>query len=382
MASQESSLTSIPTDSSMESEPVAAAPPPSASAAPTQIPAPTTSTPTITLADAMARVNSLEALIGERDQRIEWMNQNFLSELKKENTKVKEALLDKYQTKITQPQTTSRGIKVAHPDSYDGTRAKLPVFLRQLELYFRANPTDYTSDNNRITLTLSYMKDGTAGTWADHLIKESEGLGDYGYTWLTFVATLKEQFADPDQGDTARTKLKELKQGKQTADEFVVAFEQYERESGYDEVALIERFEEGLSQGLVDRIYGLSVMPTTIVEWKQWAQKLDRQWRKRESKKKTSQVPFGTRTPNRSTSFGTPAPAPVTTPKPSERQYIPMDIDRSRGGYVGERKPLICFKCRRPGHRAVDCKEKINFMEMTFEEIRKVIIEDEKKEGF
>jgi hypothetical protein len=96
------------------------------------------------------------------------------------------------------------------------------------------------------------MKDGTAGTWADHLIKETEGLGDYGYTWLTFVATLKEQFADPEQGDTTCTKLKELQQGKQTADDFVVAFEQYERESGYDEVTLIERFEEGLSQGLVD----------------------------------------------------------------------------------------------------------------------------------
>jgi hypothetical protein len=96
------------------------------------------------------------------------------------------------------------------------------------------------------------MKDGTAGTWADHLIKESEGLGDYGHTWLTFFATLKEKFADPDQGDTAHTKLKELKtRKKQTADEFVVAFEQYERESGYDEVTLIERFEEGLSQGLV-----------------------------------------------------------------------------------------------------------------------------------
>jgi hypothetical protein len=273
-----------------------------------------------------------------------------------------------------------KGIKVAHPDPYDGARAKFPIFMRQLNLYFRANPVDYELDDNRITLALSYMKDGTAGSWADNMIRESED--GYAHTWKTFVQALTQQFADPDEGDTARTKLKELRQGRSTADEYVVSFEMYEHESGYDEVALMERFEEGLSPALADAICRLPQAPVTIADWKFWAQKLDRQWRKREGRKR--QLAGHSKPANHPAPSGSP---PSTnnfraTSKPAESQYVPMDIDQSRSRNFGERKPLICWKCRKPGHRAVDCKERINVMEMTYEEIRKIVTESEEKKDF
>lgn len=120
-------------------------------------------------------------------------------------------------------------------------------------------------------------------------------------------------------------------------------------------------------------------MPTTINEWKYWAQKLDRQWRKREVKRRT---PFTSKPTSRPTPSGIPAATSAVPSKPTERQYTPMDIDRSKGGNIGERKTLICWKCRKPGHRSVDCKERINFTEMTFDEIRKIILEDAKGQDF
>jgi hypothetical protein len=66
-------------------------------------------------------------------------------------------------------------------------------------------------------------------------------------------------------------KIKEVKQGKGTADDFIVQFEEYESFTGFNETALIDLFKDGLSLHILSHIYGLATMPTTLHEWKEKA---------------------------------------------------------------------------------------------------------------
>ena len=102
--------------------------------------------------------------------------------------------------------------------------------------------------------------------------------------------------------------------------------------------------------------------------------RLDRQWRraKKEAEyysKMTQSVKVqprdeqGRYNPKPSASNKTAA-APAKAPDA-------MDVDKNRrcGPPGDKRLPLICFKCRKPGHMARDCCQKLDVQNMTYDEI-------------
>ncbi len=82
-----------------------------------------------------------------------------------------------------------------------------------------------------------------------------------------------------DRAATARLHIQDVKMGKGTAEEYIVSFQEHEILSKFGDVALVEAFKRGLNSSLLQRIYALPTMPTTLVEWKEWSRKLDRQYR-------------------------------------------------------------------------------------------------------
>ena len=69
-------------------------------------------------------------------------------------------------------QSQSKGIKVALPDSFDGTQSKIDSFLSQLGLYFSGKKKEFQDDQDKIIFALSYMKGGTAGPWAAEVVRQ------------------------------------------------------------------------------------------------------------------------------------------------------------------------------------------------------------------
>ncbi|KIJ34503.1 hypothetical protein M422DRAFT_233468 [Sphaerobolus stellatus SS14] len=154
----------------------------------------------------------------------------------------------------------SFGLKVASPDVFDGTISRSSAFLNQLSLYFKGKKI--TSDDDKITITLSYMKGGTVGPWikdmTERLITEEE------LRWVTFTKEFKDSFGDPDPAGTAGREMDLLKQGTHTADEYVASFNELKNDTGYNDAALVDKFEKGLNSALVNKIYSLPDMPTTL----------------------------------------------------------------------------------------------------------------------
>ena len=285
-------------------------------------------------------------------------------------------------TQVAPPQVSvssgqSKGLKVAAPDVFDGSMDKAEAFISQLALFFHGKRHELQDDSDKVILALSYMKGGTAGPWAQNKGKDFSLTG-VTPSWDDFLAEFQSVFNDPDPAGTARFKLDQLSQGSMTCDEYVALFRGLMGDTGFNDAALVEKFENGLNSWLVDKIYSLPEMPHTLKDWIAWACKLDRQWRNRQTKRRvrsgastaTSEttLPRNALTTPKSTTMGmakSPAQvvpvktAPQVAPRvPNFSAPVPMEVDA--GWKTVRRPPLVCFKCRKPGHMAINCRSTVD----------------------
>ena len=100
--------------------------------------------------------------------------------------------------------------KVREPDVFDGSNThKLQPFLVQCTLNFCNRPDTFTSDSDKVTFALSYLK-GTTLDWFELLLtsgKSPPWLNDYS----DFIGELKNNFGPHDLEGEAKADLKNLK---------------------------------------------------------------------------------------------------------------------------------------------------------------------------
>ena len=65
---------------------------------------------------------------------------------------------------------------------------------------------------------------------------------------------LQTAFGDPDRKATAQWQLRRLHQGSMTADAYIVAFEEHQYLTGFNNEALVHIFREGLNEALRAKI--------------------------------------------------------------------------------------------------------------------------------
>jgi hypothetical protein len=66
-------------------------------------------------------------------------------------------------------------------------------------------------------------------------------------------------------------KIKEVKQGRESMDDYVIWFKEFEDFTGFDDAALTEIFKEGLSPQILSCCYGLKNILVTLTTWKEKA---------------------------------------------------------------------------------------------------------------
>lgn len=246
------------------------------------------------------------------------------------------------------PAAAPAKIKMNPPDEFSGDPTKLRNFLRQVKLNHLGRSG--ISEAGKIIYALSFMVGGNAESWAEQQTNAYEMLGWAGADWAVFEQALIQNFGDLDPKSTAQLKIKDVRQGTKTAEDYNINFSRWAHDTGYGQEALITIYKDGLNSALLRQIYLSDRQPTTFQEWQSRAAELDR--RHREYMARTSSRPQtrNTRITNTPYRQGPPA-GPSTQSTPAAPRIKQEEKAVSLGGIPKG----ACFNCGRFGHFASSC---------------------------
>ncbi|GLB43148.1 putative retrotransposable element tf2 155 kda protein type 1-like [Lyophyllum shimeji] len=289
-------------------------------------------------------------------------------------------------------QSFTRGgdrLRPAPPDSFDGEREKGRAFINSCDLYMFLTPDAFPDEQTRINWVLSYMKGGHAARFAARTLRYPNshgGVPRFG-TYAEFRAQFIAEFCPRDEKRKAATTFETsaYHQGSRSVDEYIDEFQDLAEEAQFpDGAQLVFRFRHGLDPRIEAKVANMvdrRPSDERVQEWIDAARLVDyntranQDFRSAVTKPRTAPAPVA-RNPGAPAVFRAlpaPPPRPVAAvpsapPAPASRSLpsgVPMDIDlsRQRSG-----TPIICRRCKKPGHIARNCPDQFDIRSMTTEE--------------
>ena len=254
---------------------------------------------------------------------------------------------------------------MAKPELFSVKMDETELFINACWMFVCSHPNDFPSERTAIMWAISYMNQGSAHEWHNNYLEDAKE-GNYCFDSLqAFFDAVQEEFGDPDRQSTKIYKLHTIVQGDKTADEHVQSLKKAAHRLGYSSYALVEEFKHLLNTWLRERVRNLDRIPETINGWYQQSMRLDRQWRwaKKEAEYYSKMTQSMKAQPCDKQGCYNPKLLALseTTAAPAKAPNA-MDVDKNRRhGLPGDKRlPLICFKCRKPGHMARDCCQKLD----------------------
>ncbi|KAF8690356.1 hypothetical protein AX14_002978 [Amanita brunnescens Koide BX004] len=341
--------------------------------------------------------------------------------------------LERLDRETDRTRTRPPELKIEPPEFYEGEATKVDSWLRRMTYYFAQ--VRVTEDVNKIAYAIQRVRKGKgnrAGNWANGRIHEiaqyDEELAQFNIdypgrtvtademrtiapavdavegvhpawpeyefvhkhpfpTWNEFAEEMRQYFLTTETRAEAVKKLRELKQGEKTIEEFIIEFKGWAQLAGFDRIALVDQFKRGINVNLGRRIIELGspgdgTDPTHLQRWYDRATELERQKRdsdqyygKRESfqqkKKKWNEAKKRTEA---STSTEKSKAGIISVKVKDENA---MDVDTTK---TTTRPPPICYSCGKKGHIARNCKGKETVRSMNVTEFFETMTEEEKSE--
>ena len=249
--------------------------------------------------------------------------------------------------------------KVSNPDKFNGNPHDVRNFISACKDIFLLQPNHFPNDIVKIIFIGSLLT-GNALTWYRNLKTEHEMEPLRALqTYTEFVATLQKTFDDPNTTSNARDLLSRIKQSKQSCLSYTTAFRNAAIETGYNEVARVALYRNGLNDQLKDALANIQVLPTSFDEIASLCMNLDnRQFYRRVENRRNEETSYRQR--RSPTQFRPPPIAPT-----------PMDLDninvatnkKTKGPLTAAQKEHrmkngLCLYCGDEGHLLKDCPKK------------------------
>src|SRR6202522_2942815 len=176
----------------------------------------------------------------------------------------------------------TKELRINPPTRFSGNQDDLDNFIQDCTLYLTLNRAVYETDEKQIIFMLSYMTEGTARAWKEAFVRDviNSQANDFG-SLKQFTVNLKKAFEASDSEGDARAKLRQLKQGKDSVDDYVAQFRILAGKARMtDNAALTEYFMEGVNSWILQKIFAQEKLPATITEWYERTSRCDSHYRR------------------------------------------------------------------------------------------------------
>lgn len=259
------------------------------------------------------------------------------------------------------------------PGFFGGSKGQeLSSWLVKLQLVFDQNGNKFNTDKSKITYAITKMTGFPMASLTPDLelsmeLPEAER-PVYLTSWASFKDHLKSLFGDPNRKKAAEMKLRSLRQGRRSVNEYTAEFWPLARILGWDESALVSQYRLGLKREILDLMGIQFEQPETVDAVIKMARilevRLEEIRYEREEQSRRYQNP---RNRNRQDSTrGQTRSAQVVAE--TNDQVIPMELDAAqlvtekgsqgstaRGSTV---RGIECWYCHARGHIAQECPKK------------------------
>ena len=158
-------------------------------------------------------------------------------------------------------QTAKISKLLADPGPFDGSMSKFEEWWAKVKAWQAENHLAMPTNTNKpVCAVLSCLEGPKAGSFA-RTCQEMLNSGT-AYTWTCMCTELEELFRAANQKDWARKKLRELKQGRMTIDEWIIKFQTYSHTAQFDQGQLIDIIEQNIDSSIIQKIIEEDTRPT------------------------------------------------------------------------------------------------------------------------
>ena len=182
----------------------------------------------------------------------------------------------------TSPSTRITEIHIGCPNEYNRKAETAQAWLDSIRLYLLINQALYHNDDRKIGYALSYMKQGSATTWAK--VYQQQGFTNQSFgTFAAFETDFEKAFRNVNVQQEAMTWLATtcISTGEQLQ-EYINQFKLNVVHAKYNETkdtaTLISYFSTGIPIGIMQHVQAMDTVPTTITRWYEKAAHFHLQW--------------------------------------------------------------------------------------------------------
>ncbi|PPQ74118.1 hypothetical protein CVT25_003544 [Psilocybe cyanescens] len=226
------------------------------------------------------------------------------------------------------------------PPEFDGVSANVSDFLAMIHGHMLRNPADFVLIKTQVLFLLSYCSKGFAKIWHNRMMTDIHN-SNYKITmWDTFETLFKDTFLNHYSEDEAARKIALIRQGKLSAQEFLIIFDELVIQSNFNDKAVIYTLKNTLSPPLLCEINQTTSVLMTHKEWR------------------SVETSLFLLPPPQTSSSATPAPSSSNSHTPTPHASLPTSISLPADHLSRPYPDLVsmaCHNCGLKGHLTRAC---------------------------
>ena len=185
-------------------------------------------------------------------------------------------------TQATNNLSSAKEPKAPNPEKFSGKMTEAKNFVATCRDIFVLQPSRFPDEKTKIIYVGTNLI-GNALTWYRNVRTEHERTPNPGLSNVeSFFQLLLDTFEDPNAINNARDQLSRIKQGKESCLNYSTRFRNMAVETGYNEVAKVALFRNGLNNDLKDALANVQSLPEKFEDFVKLAITMDnRQYQRR-----------------------------------------------------------------------------------------------------